>query len=164
MHLVDMGRICKKPGPLWPGPDDGMNWPRYQTPGLQATFADKLTRDGLYDAMKKRHTYGTTGQRIVLLFDIDGQNIMGDRLTLPNGRKPKFNINVGGTDKLRDVAICKFDGQDFSEPMTTKDIEGDLWTGTWQDSQFSRSAIYYIRATQQNGSTAWTSPIWIHEN
>ena len=32
---------------------------------------------------------------------------------------------------------------------------------TWHDKDFSRESSYYVRATQFDGDTAWSSPIWI---
>lgn len=162
MHRLLMGHLCKQPGELWMHSDKRVAWSQYQTAGLQATFAPKLTQQSIYTGMKKRHTYGTTGERIVLLFDIDGENIMGDHVTVNRGRKPKLNIQVGGTDKISEVAICKFDGQVWSEVKKT-DIKSDLWIGSWKDAEFSNRAIYYVRVTQSDGGQAWSSPIWAQE-
>lgn len=31
---------------------------------------------------------------------------------------------------------------------------------TWRDPQFSAESSYYVRVTQFDGDTAWSSPIW----
>lgn len=163
MHRLLMGHLCRQPGKLWASSGELISTAQHQTAGLQATFAHKLTRRSVYNGMKQRHTYGTTGERIVLLFDIDGKNIMGDQVVISHGLKPKLNIQVGGTDKITEVAICKFDGQGWSEPIKKTDVRSDLWIGSWQDHEFGKRAIYYVRVTQSDGSQAWSSPIWVQE-
>lgn len=54
--------------------------------GLAAVYAEDLTREAIFDAIAARHTYGTTGQRILLDFKVDGQpnqlpSALGQRVT-----------------------------------------------------------------------------------
>lgn len=158
MHRLTMGHLCKEPGEIWYYGDRG-RWD--QAGGLQATFASGLTRKDLYRGMENRHTYGTTGARIVLLFSCNNSP-MGSQIKLTPDKKLKFDIEVGGTADLAEVAICRFDGKNWSG------IEFDL-TRTTTDRYsvhrdfkvLSEAGIYYVRVTQKNGHQAWSSPIWI---
>ncbi|KPK74977.1 MAG: hypothetical protein AMJ79_12725 [Phycisphaerae bacterium SM23_30] len=160
MHRLTMGHLCDQPGEVWSYGDRG-GWD--QTGGIQATFASDLTRKELYTGMKNRHTYGTSGARIVLLFNCNNA-LMGSQIKLTQDDKPKFSIEVGGMADLSEVAICRFDGDKWSEPMKIVLTEKatDRYSGSWEDMEFNRTGIYYVRVTQKNGEQAWSSPIWIN--
>jgi hypothetical protein len=38
----------------------------------------------------------------------------------------------------------------------------DRYSSLWEDKEFNRTGIYYIRITQKDGHQAWSSPIWIN--
>lgn len=158
MHRLTMGHLCKEPGKRWP--QGGWENCQYQTAGLQATFAAELTRVGLYEGMKRRCTYGTSGARIVLLFRC-GEFPMGSQVKMKAGEKPEFEIEVGGTDALSEITLCRYDGTVWSEPLIKSPGATDRWSTSWHDREFSGSGIYYVRVTQSDGEQAWSSPIWI---
>ncbi len=159
MHRLAMGHLCHEPGEIWWYGDRG-GWD--QTAGLQATFAANLTRTDLYTGMKNRHTYGTTGARIVLFFSCN-DSPMGSQLKLGQHEQPTFGIKVGGTAELSEIAICRYDGEAWSEPMVRdlSDTATERYSGCWEDADFHRTGIYYLRVTQQDGERAWSSPIWV---
>jgi hypothetical protein len=152
MHRLTMGHLCKEPGKRWP--QGGWENCQYRTAGLQATFASELTRNGLYEGMKNRHTYGTSGARIVLLFRC-GDSPMGSQIRMKVGEKPEFQIEVGGTAALSEIALCRYDGTVWSEPLIESPGARDRWSTSWHDQDFSGSGIYYEQA--------WSSPIWMRE-
>ena len=160
MHRMTMGHLCKEPGLIWPV-DSGCVTCQYQTAGLQATFASELTRKDLYTGMKDRCTYGTSGARIVLLFSCN-ESPMGSQIKLEKNDTPKFNIEVGGTTELSEVALCRFDGEMWSEPMKLAIKETERYTVSWEDKEFKQSGIYYVRITQKDGEQAWSSAVWIN--
>lgn len=61
--------------------------------GLTCTLTNKLNRDSVFDALKQRHCYGTTGARIILDFSADSA-MMGDIIP-----------NITDTVTLRSIAI-----------------------------------------------------------
>ncbi len=158
MHRLTMGHLCEEPGEIWSGDRSGWD----QTAGLQATFASGLTRKDLYTGMKKRHTYGTTGARMILFFRCNGSP-MGSQIELSHDKKPEFNIDAGGSSDLAEIAICRFNGKEWSEPekVDLTDRSTDRYSGSWKDKEFNQSGIYYLRVTQKNGEQAWSSPIWV---
>ena len=162
MHRLTMGHLCKEPGKIWWYGSRG-GWD--QTAGLQATFASNLTRKSLYAGMKNRHTYGTSGARIVLLFSCNSSH-MGSRIKLSQDKKPKFSIQVGGMADLSEVAICRFNGEKWTEPMKMdlKVKATDRYSDSWEDVEFYKIGIYYVRITQKNGEQAWSSPIWVNRS
>ena len=75
--------------------------------GIAAVFAAKLKRDNIFDAIKNSHCYGTTGERILLDFSIDGI-AMGQEEQRHSGDKLKIKLNVWGTDLLLRVEVLRF--------------------------------------------------------
>ncbi len=72
--------------------------------GYTGVYAEDLTRKSLWDALKKRHCYGTTGSRIIV--DVKcGESIMGDEVFLD--KKPVIDVKVAGTGIISDVLIMR---------------------------------------------------------
>jgi hypothetical protein len=134
----------------------GMGTPTLPTGGLVAFYATELTRDSIWDALKKRRVYGTSGKRIILDFKINGHH-MGEIINLDKNIPKKIQIKVNGTERLKLVEIIK--------------NNQSLKKYSWTDPSFSASFIdksesssddyYYLRVVQQDNHMAWSSPIWI---
>jgi Protein of unknown function (DUF3604) len=163
-HRLQLGHLSADPESLWPQPLEiaghSGTISMKKKCGIQGTFAPKLTRQTLWDAMHERFTYGTTGARIVALFDIDGVP-MGGEIRLAKGQKAKLNVNVGGTNKLDSITIVKYDGKRWSEPYVKKNIKGRTSTFTWADKAATSDCLYYVRVRQVDNERAWTSPVWV---
>ena len=83
--------------------EDFRNSKKWQK-GLEAVLAPELTREAIFTAQRNRHTYATTGQRIILITSI-GDAIMGDitRICEP----PKFETWVIGTKGIHRVDLVR---------------------------------------------------------
>jgi len=123
-------------------------------------YATELTRDALWDAMKNtRHMYGTTGERIFLEFDIDG-NRMGMEIT--KSTSPELHVTAGGTKPLEKVEIIKYSRSNGWETIHTEQPVGRICECTFIDRFFFEDSVYYIRVTQtRDRELAWSSPIWV---
>jgi len=134
----------------------GMGDPTMPTGGLIAFYAKELTRDSIWDALKKRRVYGTSGKKIILDFKIN-DHLMGEIIKQDKNKPKKIEIIVTGSDRLKLVEIIK--------------NNQSLKTYSWTDPSFSASFIdtsesssddfYYLRVVQQDNHMAWSSPIWI---
>ncbi|NPV07589.1 MAG: DUF3604 domain-containing protein [Anaerolineae bacterium] len=132
--------------------------------GLAAVYASSLTREGVFDAIASRHSYGTTGERIILHFTADGHR-MGEEYGVSLPHSPEINVRVYGTDVVDWVEVLKYDGTGYSvihrETAGVRDVEFSL-----VDEGYSGDSMYYVRLRQANQVAgrdvmAWSSPIWV---
>jgi hypothetical protein len=144
---------------------------------LTAVIAASLTRESIFDALRARHCYATTGEKILLDIRVDGA-LMGSEISASG--PPVVAVKVKGTDVLEKVEIVKFwSGAPNPFPSVytvtpgAKDAEFQ-----WKDLDFHENSGYYVRVTQRadpritakkdfGGATsfpnemAWSSPIWV---
>jgi len=72
--------------------------------GITAVLAESLTREGVFEALRKRHTFAATGDRIEL--DVrSGPGVMGD--VLPAGARRELEVEVRPLAPLDFVAVYK---------------------------------------------------------
>lgn len=95
--------------------DNHLSQPGYTAPlggslaqrgGLGAILARERTTDSIFDAMKNLQSYATTGDRIILDFDVNGAP-MGQRAPLADKRTIKGRVI--GTAPIRTITIIKND-------------------------------------------------------
>lgn len=96
--------------------DNHLSQPGYSAPlggslsqqgGLGAILAREKTTDGIFDAMKNLQSYATTGDRIILDFDVNGTT-MGKRAVFAKERQ--VSGRVIGTAPIRTISVVKNDG------------------------------------------------------
>ena len=122
------------------------------------TLAEEFTREGLLDAMRKRHSYGAT-DNIVLDYRLqaDGkEHIQGDIAAVSSG-KPKLLVKVVGTAPIRQIDIVR-EGA-FIHTVQNRGAEIDI--AFIDNDAPAGDTYYYVRVQQANEQIAWSSPIWI---
>lgn len=103
--------------------------------GLTCVLAEELTREAVFEALKNRRCYGTSGPRIDLEFEIDGYP-MGSIIT---GAKDSLflNANAKGTAGLESLAL--YEGREIVElvrPMAFDDLSATRRVRvTWQGAR-----------------------------
>lgn len=124
--------------------------------GLAAVWAEELSYEGIWRALRERRTYGTTGARILLEFFADGHPMGSECFPLA---PPRLRGRVVGTAPLRRVELMR--------------CEGGVWSVAWSacggreaafdftDGEPGGEKIYYLRVEQEDGHCAWSSPIWL---
>lgn len=121
------------------------------------TIAEEFTREGLLDAMRKRHNYAAT-DNIILDYRLQagGQEyLQGDIVTVP--RDFKLWVNVIGTTPIRQIDIIR--NETF---VHTRQHLPQRTTFTFQDTEpLNGETYYYVRVQQIDGQIAWSSPIWV---
>ena len=122
--------------------------------GIVAAFTPTHDREGIWDAMYARHTYGTTGARILVSLKIDG-HMMGSELTRPVGKSVDIDISVLGTSNV------KVDLLRNNQVLKTWEPGSDCLDVSLTDTGVNATDWYYVRVTQPDEHMAWSSPIWI---
>ncbi|HVV00182.1 MAG TPA: DUF3604 domain-containing protein, partial [Verrucomicrobiae bacterium] len=130
--------------------------------GLAAVWAVELSREAIFDAIRQRRCYGTTGARIILKFSVNGHP-MGSEIMARDVRKPReIRIDARGTDGIVSVEILREGQVIFAFKPSSAEIRSDV-SMEWRDkTPFVSGACYYARLRQANGEMAWSSPVWIN--
>ncbi len=122
------------------------------------TIAENPTRQGLLDAMRKRHSYGAT-DNIVLDYRMrtgGTEYLQGDIADNVSGEFT-LTVKVLGTAPIRQIDIIR--NNRFVHNV--QPIESDV-SFSYTDRQPARGeSYYYVRVIQVDDQMAWSSPIWI---
>ena len=125
---------------------------------FSCTIAEDSSRQGLIDAMKKRHNYAAT-DNIVLDYRLRAggrEYLQGDEARL-GGSKAEITVNVLGTAPIRQIDVIR--DQQFVH--TLQNQEQDVRFSFVDNDPPSGETYYYVRVQQANGQMAWSSPIWV---
>jgi hypothetical protein len=87
---------------------------RFVRGGLVAVYAKELTRESLFEAIKARRCYGTTGHRIVLEVRIDG-HVMGDEYTTTG--LPTVHVLAVGTESIEKIEVYRGLKKIYDHPL-----------------------------------------------
>lgn len=140
--------------------------------GLTAVCAKELTREAIFDALKDRRCYATTGARIILKVTVNDQP-MGSIVEIPKEKASeprRLHISVIGTDLITKIeVVCNNDDAFLFEPMRdnadyTYDDDlpfEEVLAESKERGLDLKEIFYYVRVTQRDGEMAWSSPIWV---
>ena len=131
--------------------------------GRAAVLAEKLTRKGIVDALRKRRCYGTTGAKIFLDFRVN-DHLMGEEITVPSVETPRTIAVTAAHPLLHTLVLYRAN----KEVLRRKITDGRLQL-KWEDKSelpADKAVWYYIRAEGKGGPAsrmelAWASPIWV---
>lgn len=125
--------------------------------GLVAVLADGVDHESLFEAMRARRTYGTTGAPIVLGFAVNGAP-MGSVLSV--AASARIEASVTGTAPLRQVVLLR-DEQELPQALLGMELQGNRASLSFTDDlPPAPGRSYRLRVEQQDGEVAWSSPIW----
>ncbi len=121
------------------------------------TIAEDFSRDGLLDAMRKRHSYAAT-DNIILDYRLQTggkEYLQGDIVEVDGAFK--LWINIIGTARIEQIDIIKNNTfihtrQNLEEAVNFTFVDNEVTPG---------ESYYYVRVQQKNQEMAWSSPIWV---
>ena len=116
--------------------------------GLTAVYTDEPTRKGLFDALKNRRTYATSGSRIRVEADMNGF-LPGSKIASAG----EYCIRLSVSDPSPILSIELISG---GQILSSIQPQAGSWQGELRLS--SLPGPCYLRIRQQSGHTAWTSP------
>ena len=112
--------------------------------GLTAVISPSLDSMSIYQALKKKLCYATTGDRILLDIHVNR-----------NGTQLYVDLDVTGTALLDRGWVFK-NGNEVHHIYFNTGNTGKLY---WKDEAFSQKDTCYIRISQMNGQMAWINPL-----
>ena len=159
-HLSRPGSVMEDPANAVPleGPTTG---------GLVAVMAAEKTRAAIYEAIKAKRTYGSTGARIGLSFtaSMDATTVpMGNTLAITEPTSITFTARaVGDTAAMEKIQLIR-------NGVVIAEQSGDslVYTETVSDWSYYRVKAFQQPTARWDGATlperAWSSPIWIENH
>ena len=124
--------------------------------GITAVLAKELTREAVWDALKNRRVYATTGTKILVDFSINGA-LMGSEIEMSKKDDPVLKIHVSGTAPIKKISIVRNNHDIYSDAPKKEEAKF-----TFIDREKKGGvSYYYLRIIQTDGHIAWSSPIWI---
>jgi hypothetical protein len=123
--------------------------------GKVGAWAEDLTRDGIFRAIRARHTFGTSGAKMGL-YVAAGEAMMGDKVKRPPG-PILFHVRAAALRDIKELVIFRNNQVVHRAEPGKKDIDLD-----WTDLQPPDAPVlwYYVRIHAVDDELAWSSPIW----
>lgn len=142
------------------------------TPGFTAILAKEHTRASLLEALQARSCYATTGERMIVGLHIAGFT-MGSELDTKSRPGLEYNRHITGycigTKPIQQAVLIR-NGKILKTLQVNQDgivefevDDMDLLSEIALDAKEGQSPFiyYYLRAQQEDGHIAWSSPIWV---
>lgn len=120
-------------------------------------IAEGFSREALFDAMRKRHSYAATANILLdYRMEADGQTyIQGD--ILRSRSLPTLRVRVIGSTILKRIHVIRDNTYIYS---VTPQAETEDFL--YKEIKLSPGEhYYYVRVEQEDGNLAWSSPIWL---
>jgi hypothetical protein len=125
--------------------------------GLAGVYASARTRDAVWEALRARRVFATSGARILVYCDADGVP-MGGEVAPPahGGAGVTFRVRAVGSEAIERIDLVR-DGRVLAQKTSGATADslvfvdnGPARPGSWT----------FARVVQVDGETAWSSPIW----
>jgi hypothetical protein len=117
-------------------------------------YTDDASRQGVLNAIRKRHTYGAMDN---IILDVRmGEHFMGDEFALAAAQPLK--VHVKGTRAIARVEVIK-DNKVIYSTQPAKQLADFEFT---DKGSVAGRHFYYVRVRQDNEMLAWSSPMFIN--
>ena len=122
--------------------------------GQTAVLASELTREAVFDALRDRRCYATSGARILLWVAVNGA-AMGSEIQA--GGPVRIEVRFHAEAPVAELAIVK-NGRIWQR-VCPNALDGAA--ELVDESDPVGANYYYVRLTQADGHRAWSSPVWV---
>ena len=127
--------------------------------GVTGTYVKSLSREGIFEAIRSKRVFASTGARFLVDFRVNGA-FMGGSVAAEPGSSLRVRVRVEGERELDVVEIVK----DHRVVHSTRG-GGRLADFDFVDpsgpSHDKGASYLYVRARQTDGHYAWASPVWV---
>ena len=125
--------------------------------GLVGVYSPELTREAVWEALRRRQVYGTSGPKIILNFRV-ADSPMGSEITWNASDGPlPITLRAIACDEITAIEIIR-----NGEVVLAQKGEGVSAQFLVEDPHPPRGeSWYYTRIVQEDGNMAWSSPVWV---
>ncbi len=122
--------------------------------GLAGVWATALTREAIFEALRARRTFGTTGARLDLWMTVNGAP-QGSEIAAREA--VRVEATVHGTAAGLELTLVA-----NGEEVAQQHFAGRAARFEWTDPDPPvGTRYYYLRAGQADGHLGWSSPVWV---
>jgi hypothetical protein len=125
--------------------------------GITGAYVTSLTREGVFDAIRKRRIFASTGARMIIDFRVNGA-FLGASATASS--PPHIEVKVDAESDLDKLEIVRDGRFIYSAPAAGRRAAFQF-VDKEEKPQGRSGSYYYLRVTQKDSSRAWASPVWV---
>ncbi len=132
-------------------------WCVDQRSGFACVYAPELTREAIFDALRNRRCYATTGVRLILEFSVDDCP-MGGELDVSDPAQPRMiRVHAIGEVPLKHLRIVKNNVE-----LLRRELDRDEEYFEYADTTPACNGdFYFVHVAQSDENAAWSSPVWV---
>ena len=127
--------------------------------GITGAYVKEFTRDGVFEAIRARRVFASTGARLLIDFQVNGA-FMGESIEVDRADPLRIHVRVEGERPLDLVEVVK----------DHKVIHATTGNGGPMEFEFldrsgprpdGEASYCYLRVRQRGDQYAWASPVWV---
>lgn len=123
--------------------------------GLTAVLVYDLTREALFEALRQRRCYATSGVPLIIDLLVNGFP-MGSAIRETS--KIEIEVMAEGRAALLRAELVRSDEEPIQLPINGSRVRSSLVLPAPRDG---RVVFLYLRVEQIDGEVAWSSPVWV---
>ena len=127
--------------------------------GITGAYVSDLSREGVFNAIRAKRVFASTGARFLIDFRANGA-FMGGTATAERSSPVRLRVHVEGEAPLDAVEIVK-----DRKVIHSQQVEGRTASFEYSDRsvpEAGRTASYfYVRVKQSDDHYGWASPVWV---
>jgi len=139
--------------------------------GITGLYATALTRRAVFDALRARRTFATTGPRMIVTFEVNGAFMGGEVTADPTAARVVRGRAIAeepieAVEVIRNGAEAYVAAGDGRDDVTIEWRDTDPLPGLCPKREITddRFAYYYLRVTTATGAIGWSSPVWVRND
>lgn len=127
--------------------------------GITGAYVSELTRQGVFDAIRAKRVFASTGGRLLIDFRVNGV-FMGASVLVRREKPLQIVVRVDSDAPVDALEIVKDHKVIHSAARSDGpiDLEFQDRSGPREDG---KASYCYLRVRPANGGFAWASPVWV---
>ena len=138
--------------------------------GIGGLYVTEFTREGIFEALRARRCVAASGRKIALWTETNGLPMGAEGPALDDNPRTVSYV-VSGSERIQSVTLVRngvdvkrFHADDYYHEGVFEDTDPlDVLlrlSPSASNGNGENWVYYYVRAVQEDGRTAWSSPVW----